>query len=183
MFFSKKVKKDIELLPEAEGSAEATKVKFIVGLVASLVIILLLILAAGTFVLDSTESRRSRQLSEQLDAKIASWQTFAETAQDVGLTKAKVGELQKVTSANEMYLAALEKISSSMPTGVTLTSLAMKKAASLTIQAEAASPASLYQFVEQLRGQKDFVTQLTISSLAKSADKYLLNLSLAVKSQ
>lgn len=183
MFFSKKVKKEIELLPEAEGSAEATKVKFIIGAGAALVIILLLVVAAATFVLNSAENRQSKQLSEQLDSKIAAWQKFADTAQDVSLTKAKVGELQKITGANEIYLASLEKIRSSVPAGVTLISFAMKKSASLTIQASAAGPTSLYQFVEQLRGQKDFVTQITISSLAKSGDKYLLNLSLAIKSQ
>lgn len=183
MLFSKKDKKSIELLPEAERPAGSTKIKFLTGIVAALIIVLLLIVAIAIFLLNTSETRQSRQLSKQLDDKIASWQELADTAQDVSLIKAKVGELQKITNSTEIYLETLVQIRSSVPAGVTLISLEMEKSNYLKLQASAIRPASLYQFVEQLKGEKDFVTQVTVSSLSKGADMYVINLDLGIKSK
>jgi len=183
MLFSTKRSKDINLLSKSEQSAQSTKSILVSTLICSLVIIFLVAVSVLVYLLAFSEERQSKQLSEQYEAKVAEWQRVAKPAEEIGLTKAKLAEFQQISSANQIFALGLEKIRSNVPSGVILSSLAIKTPDSLTLQASSASPLEAYQFVEQLKTEKDFFTQVVISSLVKNSDRYVLNLTLKLKTK
>lgn len=183
MFFSKKVQKDIELLPEVESSARSIKIILLSTLICGLFIIFLIAASALVYFLSSSEESQAGQLSKQYEAKVAEWQKAAKPVEEVGLVKAKLAEIKKMSSANQVFALGLDKIRGSVPLGVTLSALEIKAPDSLSLQASSASPLEAYQFVEQLKTEAEFFTLVNISSLVKNSDKYVLNLTLKLKTK
>ena len=180
MAFSKGKQKDINLLPGVEQAAKISRIKLFTTIISVFVVILLVLVSLLFVFLSYSEGRRAKSISSQIDSKQAIWQQLSKTAGKINSAKAEETKLKEIDEANQVFIGGLEKVRGKVPSGVTLVSLELKSLSSLSLQAEAANPAEIYQFVEELK-KESFFSQVNISSLVKRTDTYSVNLTLGVK--
>lgn len=77
MFGLKKKQEDINLIPEAQKSLKAAKLKLVVTLILVMVVGLLIVIGAVLVSLNFTEGQKARKLSSELDENLSQWQQVA----------------------------------------------------------------------------------------------------------
>ena len=181
MSLFKKKPQDINLIPEAEKTAKGARVKVTTTLILLAIVAVFIVVAATVASLSFTQGRRVKEISTQLDQKLATWQEVVSVAQKASTIKAKAAQVSDVDKSNQIFSKALDRISKNMPGGVKLSSVSIKSSSTLELQALSFDPAQIQQLVEKLKNEKDFFDKVTIASYVKNVDTFILTLDLNVK--
>lgn len=176
-----KKEKSINLIPEdqREGSTGA---KFTPLLIFAVIIVLELLLFLGLVLLSASNSNRIKKLETDIANETSIWQTNEPTATLIKSIKTKKTSYDQAVLKYSGMDKKLEKIRSSLPEGVSLTTLALTNEGKVALTGKSQNPDDAYQYYDILTKEKE-VTSVSLDSVSKSGSDYLFTINFVLKTK
>ncbi len=166
----KKFHTDIDLLTEEESPKSAgTKIK-IVLFFATIIIVEILIVGFLWFQGFSAQGKLD-QLNSQIQNQTAAQGSFGKVASDVKTIKAKLTSYSDLSTKYAGLDAKIKKVSSLLPSNVSLLTFVVTTEGKVTITGTAATSDVAYQFYNLLSSDKT-ISNLSLNSITKAESDY-----------